>query len=64
MRAVSKDKGKGHALPGPYIDKVPAGIPSFKDDPYGYSLTFDDEEYNDEYAADYAAVLMSDTAAL
>ena len=32
-RATSKDKGKGYALPGPYIDKVPAGIPSFEDDP-------------------------------
>ena len=50
-RAVSKDKGKGRALPGPYIDEVPAGIPSFKDDPYGYSLTFDDDKYDDEYAA-------------
>ena len=53
VRAASKDKGKGRALPGPYIDEVPASIPSFEDDPYGYSLAFDDNEYDDEYAADY-----------
>ena len=52
-KAVSKDKGKGRALPGPYNDEVPASIPSFEDDPYGYSLAFDDNEYDDEYAADY-----------
>ena len=40
VRAMSNDKGKGLALPGPYIDEVPAGIPSFEDDPYGYSLAF------------------------
>ena len=55
-RAASKDKGKGRALPGPYIDKVPASILSFEDDPYSYSLAF-----NDEYAANYATVLISDT---
>ena len=59
-RAVSKDKGKGHALPGPYIDEVPAGILSFEDDPYGYSLTYNDE-FNDEYAADYAAAILAGT---
>ena len=52
-RAASKDKGKGRALPGPYIDEVPASILSFEDDPYGYSLAFDDNEYDDEYTADY-----------
>ena len=36
-KTASKDKGKGCALPGPYNDEVPAGIPSFEDDPYGYS---------------------------
>ena len=55
MRAVPKDKGKGCALPGAYIDEVPAGIPSFKDDPYGYSLAF-----NDEYAADYGLCCCAD----
>ena len=60
-RATSKDKGKGRALPGPYINEVPAGIPSFEDDPYAYSLTFDDDEYDDEYVADYATALTSDT---
>jgi hypothetical protein len=58
-RAASKDKGKGQALPGPYVNKVPAGIPSFKEDPYGYNLTYND----DEYTADYATPPMSDTAA-
>ena len=61
-RATSKDKGKGRALPHPYIDKVPAGILSFEDDPYGYSLAFDDNEYDDEYAADYAAAILAGTA--
>ena len=46
-------------MPGPYIDEVPAGLPSFEDDPYGYSLAFDDNEYT----TDYAAAPMSDTAA-
>ena len=54
-RTMSKDKGKGCALPGPYNDEVPAGIPSFKDDPYGYSLAF-----NDEYAADYGLCCCAD----
>ena len=71
MRATSKDKGKGRALPGPYIDEVPASIPSFEDNPYGYSLTFDDDEYDDEYvaaptsdtAAHVAAILVGTTPA-
>ena len=63
VRAMSKDKGKGCALPGPYIDKVPAGIPSCEDDPYGYSLAFDDNEYDNEYAADYAPTPTSDMTA-
>ena len=58
-RAMSKDKGKGCALPGPYIDKVPAGILSFEDDPYGYSLAFDDDKYNNKYTP----ALTSDMAA-
>jgi hypothetical protein len=41
VKTASKDKGKRCALPGPYNDEVPAGIPSFEDDPYGYSLTYD-----------------------
>ena len=63
VRAASKDKGKGRALPGPYIDEVPASIPSFEDDPYEYNLTFDDDKFDDKFAANYTAVLMSDTAA-
>jgi hypothetical protein len=63
MKAASKDKGKGHALLGPYNDEVPAGIPSFEDDPYGYSLAYDNDEYDNEYIADYAAVPTSDMAA-
>ena len=59
VRAMPEDKGKGCALPGPYIDEVPAGMPSFKDDPYEYNLAFND----DEFTADYATVPMSDTAA-
>ena len=59
---MPKDKGKGRTLPGPYIDEVPTGIPSFEDDPYGYSLTFNNK-YDNEYAADYTTVLTSDTAA-
>ena len=62
MRTTSKDKGKGRALPGPYNDEVPASIPSFEDDPYGYSLAYDDDEYDDDYVADYAAAPTSDTA--
>ena len=50
-------------MPGPYIDEVPAGILSFEDDPYGYSLAFDNDKYDDKYTADYATVPMSDTAA-
>ena len=52
---MPKDKGKGRALSGPYNDEVPAGIPSFEDDPYGYSLAYDDD--------DYATAPTSDTAA-
>ena len=52
VRATPKDKGKGHALPGPYIDEVPASILSFENDPYAYSLTFNDDEYDDKYIAD------------
>ena len=52
-KTTSKDKGKGHALPGPYNDEVPAGILSFEDDPYGYSHAYDDDKYNDDYVADY-----------
>ena len=59
MRATSKDKGKGRALPGPYIDKVPVGILSYEEDPYGYNLTFDDNKFDNNYAADYPAALMS-----
>ena len=62
-RAMSKDKGKGCALPGPYVDEVPAGIPSFEDDPYGYNLAFNDNEFNNKYTANYTAVPISDTAA-
>ena len=62
-RATSKDKGKGHALPGPYIDEVPAGIPSFKEDHYGYNLAFDDNKFDDEYAANYTATSTSNMAA-
>ena len=58
MRAAPKDKGKGCALPGPYIDEVPASILSFEDDPYRYNLTFND----DKFTVDYTAVPMSDTA--
>ena len=43
-KTLSTDKCKRRALPGPYNDKVPAGILSFKDDPYGYSLAYDDNE--------------------
>ena len=63
MRAASKDKGKGRALPGPYINEVPAGILSFEDDSYGYSLAFDDDKYDDKYAANYATARTSDMAA-
>ena len=49
VRATPKDKGKGCALPTPYIDEVPAGIPSFEDDSYECNLAFDDDEFNDEY---------------
>jgi hypothetical protein len=62
VRTTSKDKGKGRALPGPYNDEVPASIPSFEDDPYGYSLAYDDDEYDDDYVADYAAAPMSNMA--
>ena len=48
VKTTSKDKGKGRALPGPYNDEVPASIPSFEDDPYGYILTYDDDEYDDD----------------
>ena len=44
-RTASKDEGKGHALPGPYVNEVPASIPSFEDDPYEYNLAFNDDEY-------------------
>ena len=44
-KTASKDKGKGCALPGPYNDEVPAGILSFEDDPYGYSLAYNNNDY-------------------
>ena len=50
-------------MPDPYNDEVLASIPSFEDDPYGYSLAYDDDEYNNDYVADYAAASTSDTAA-
>ena len=62
-KTASKDKGKGRALPGPYNDEVPAGIPSFEDNPYGYSLAYDDDEYDDDYIANYTAAPTSDTVA-
>ena len=61
VKTVSKDKGKGRALPGPYNDEVPADIPSFEDDPYGYSLAYDDDEYNNDYIADYTAAILAGT---
>ena len=61
MIAALEDKGKGHALPGPYIDKVPAGIPSYEEDPYRYNLAFDDNEF--EYAADYTSTSTSNMVA-
>ena len=57
-RATPKDKGKGCALSGPYINEVPASILSFEDDPYKYNLAFDNE-----FTTDYAAAPMSDMAA-
>ena len=63
-RTTSRDKGKGHALPGPYVNEVPASIPSFEDDPYGYSLAYDDDEYDDDYVADYAAAPTSNMVAV
>ena len=59
VKAMSKDKGKGHMLPGPYINKVPVGIPFFKEEPYEYDLAFDDDEFNNKYAM----VSMSNTVA-
>ena len=47
-------------MPGPDIDEVPASIPSFEDDPYRYSLTYN---FDDDYAADYAVAPTSDTVA-
>ena len=58
-----KDKCKGHALPSPYIDEVPADILSFKGDPYGYSLSFDNDKFSDsDYTANEAHVSTSDMA--
>ena len=61
MHSMSKDKGKGCALPGPYTDEVPAGILSYKEDPYGYNLTFDSNEFNNEYTAKELPTLMLNT---
>ena len=47
VRATPKDKGKGCALPSPYINEVPAGILSFEDDSYEYNIAFDDDEFDD-----------------
>jgi hypothetical protein len=44
LSIAAKDKGKGHALPGPYLDELPKGTPSFEEDPYGYFLSYDDDE--------------------
>ena len=60
-RAMSKDKGKNCALLSPYIDEVPAGIPSYEEDPYEYNLVFDDHNFNNDYTTDYATMLMSNT---
>ena len=57
--SMSKDKGKGHALPGPYINKVPAGILSYEEDPYGYNLAFDNDKFDNEYATKEQHVSMS-----
>ena len=43
------------------IGILKCGIPSFEDDPYRYSLVFDDNKFDDKYATDYAAVILVGT---
>ena len=51
-------------MPGPYANEVPAGIPSFKEDPYGYNLTYNDNNLTtstwptSDMAARVAVILM------
>jgi hypothetical protein len=60
--STMKDKGKGHAAPGPYINEMPKGMLSFEEDPYGYSLEFDNDKFNDlNYDADQVCAAVLDT---
>ena len=56
-QATLKEKGKGCALSSPYINEVPAGIP------YGYNLSFDNGEFDEDYAAEEQHALTSNTVA-
>ena len=57
MLIPMKDKGMGHALPGPYIKEVPKGIPYFEEDPYRHFLLYDNDKFDDlDYNTDTACV--------
>ena len=63
--APMKDKGKGHALPGPYINEVPADILSFEENPYRYSLSYNNDEFNNSnYNAKDMQAAVSETTKL